>query len=227
MAGKLAVVSVLLFGAGPVVAHFGVASPLVGFGLFALGGLLGLVALIWGGIAAARGRAPWSAAVLGLIVTAIFVTVALPGRSFPPYNDFTTDLVDPPAFVKATEHAPNQGRDMGHPGGEVAEAQRQAYADLAPLDLPLAPADAFARVVEAARAMPAWEITAADPQAGLVEGTATTRLFRFQDDFVIRVRPRDGGSRIDMRSKSRDGRGDLGANAARIRAFFAKLQPAG
>jgi uncharacterized protein (DUF1499 family) len=49
-------------------------------------------------------------------------------------------------------------------------------------------------------------------------------LFHFKDDFVIEVRPSDGGgSRIEMRSKSRDGISDFGANARRIRAFFAML----
>jgi uncharacterized protein (DUF1499 family) len=50
-----------------------------------------------------------------------------------------------------------------------------------------------------------------------------TRIFRFVDDIVVRVRPSNGGSIVDVRSKSRDGRGDMGANAARIRAFRDKL----
>jgi len=38
------------------------------------------------------------------------------------------------------------------------------------------------------------------------------------------VRPRDGGSIVEMRSKSRDGKGDIGANAKRIESFFARLK---
>jgi hypothetical protein len=42
---------------------------------------------------------------------------------------------------------------------------------------------------------------------------------------VVEVRPRDdGGSTVAMRSKSRLGKGDLGANARRIRAFLADLR---
>jgi uncharacterized protein (DUF1499 family) len=49
-------------------------------------------------------------------------------------------------------------------------------------------------------------------------------VFRFVDDVLVRVRPADGGGAlVDVRSKSRDGRGDLGVNAARIRAFAEKL----
>ena len=58
----------------------------------------------------------------------------------------------------------------------------------------------------------------------LGSSAGTTRIFRFVDDVVVRVRPAEGGGAIvDVRSKSRDGRGDLGANAARIRAFAEKL----
>ena len=53
----------------------------------------------------------------------------------------------------------------------------------------------------------------------LFEALATTRVFRFVDDVAVRVRRGGGGSVIDVRSTSRVGRSDLGANAARIRAF--------
>jgi uncharacterized protein (DUF1499 family) len=36
----------------------------------------------------------------------------------------------------------------------------------------------------------------------------------------VRVRPEGSGSRVDVRSKSRDGKGDLGANAKRIERFL-------
>jgi uncharacterized protein (DUF1499 family) len=76
--------------------------------------------------------------------------------------------------------------------------------------------------------MPTWEITFTDPATGAIEAVATTLVFGFQDDIVIRVRPAPhGGSRVDLRSKSRDGRGDIGANAARIRAFIRELEKRG
>jgi uncharacterized protein (DUF1499 family) len=40
---------------------------------------------------------------------------------------------------------------------------------------------------------------------------------------VIRVRPEAQGSRLDVRSASRVGRSDVGANAKRVREFLAKL----
>jgi uncharacterized protein (DUF1499 family) len=40
---------------------------------------------------------------------------------------------------------------------------------------------------------------------------------------VIRVSPTPDGSRVDIRSHSRVGRGDLGANARRVRDFTSRL----
>jgi uncharacterized protein (DUF1499 family) len=221
----IGVLALLLFGLGPAGATLGVLAPMVGFAMFALGGILGLLVLVWGGLRAVRGKGGWLGAALGLAVTGVFLSVALPGRSYPPYNDFTTDVGDPPAFVQAGNLPGNRGRDMSYPGGKVTEAQRAAYPDLRPLDLDVPPAEAFALVRDRARQVRGWTIGFEDASSGIVEGVATSAVFQFQDDFVIRVRRRAGGSRIDMRSKSRDGRGDIGANAQRIRDFFATLQP--
>ena len=50
-------------------------------------------------------------------------------------------------------------------------------------------------------------------------GVDTSNAHFFVDDIVVRIRARDGGSVLDVRSKSRVGKGDVGANAARIRAL--------
>jgi uncharacterized protein (DUF1499 family) len=91
--------------------------------------------------------------------------------------------------------------------------------------LPVSRAEAYERALGLARSMPAWTVTSADAAAGTIEAVATSRVFRFQDDIAIRVRPEPGGgSRVDVRSKSRDGKGDIGANAMRIRSFVDALR---
>ena len=60
----------------------------------------------------------------------------------------------------------------------------------------------------------------------LVEATSTSLWFGFVDDFVVRMRKDGAMTRIDVRSKSRVGGSDLGANAKRVRAFFEKLDEA-
>jgi hypothetical protein len=45
----------------------------------------------------------------------------------------------------------------------------------------------------------------------------------FRDDVVIRIAPLGQGTRIDMRSASRFGNHDLGANASRVRSLLEDL----
>ena len=69
-----------------------------------------------------------------------------------------------------------------------------------------------------------WEIVASDAAKGTIEATATTALFGFKDDVVIRLSADGANTKVDMRSASRAGVSDLGANAARIAAYFDTLQ---
>lgn len=222
-ATRLGIGAVVAFIAGPALAHFRVLPALGGFGLFALGGLLGIVATVLGIIGAVRGGGVSVGLVCGAVITVVFLLVAAPGGKVPRINDITTDTTNPPQFVAAGSIAANQGRDMKYPGPSFAEQQRAGYPDLAPLQLAAAPDDVYKRVEATAQQMPNWQITRSDAAAHALEGVDTTWLFRFKDDFVIEVRPQNSGSLVQMRSKSRDGKGDIGANAARIKAFFAQL----
>src|SRR5262249_35589154 len=152
-----------------------------------------------------------------------FVVVAARSRGVPLINDYTTDPADPPRFTQAASDPANAGRDLGYPAGN-ADIQRGCCADLTPMHVAAPPPAAFTTVELVARDMPRWTITRRAPASGELEAVATTRVFGFKDDIVLRVRPDPaGGSRVDMRSKSRDGKGDQGANAARIRAFRTDL----
>jgi uncharacterized protein (DUF1499 family) len=145
----------------------------------------------------------------------------------PGIHDITTDTDNPPALLaaraaRAAEHAAPDA----YAGTALAAIQKQAYPDIGPLLLPLAPARAFERALVTARDMPRWTILASDPANGRIEASATSFWFGFTDDIVIRVSAADTGSRIDMRSLSRQGKGDLGVNAARIRAYMRALKHA-
>jgi uncharacterized protein (DUF1499 family) len=72
--------------------------------------------------------------------------------------------------------------------------------------------------------MPRWTVVYEDAATRVLEAVAITGLMRFRDDIVIVVRPAAGGSAVHMRSKSRLGKSDLGANAERIRAFATELK---
>ena len=111
---------------------------------------------------------------------------------------------------------------MTYPHGdpETPSKQRESYGDLAPIVLPLLPGEALVKARDTAEEL-GWEILATDSADGRIEATETSTLFRFVDDIAIRIRanPEGGGSTVDLRSTSRDGVSDLGANAERIRAF--------
>jgi uncharacterized protein (DUF1499 family) len=207
-----------LFALGPLAIQLGLLAPIVGFLVFASGLAVGIAALVLGlvGIATTRpstGRAGRAQALtgllLGVVVVACVVVAASPGNGLPRINDITTDPSDPPAFSDPRK---------SYPGTEFADAQRAAYPDLAPIPFAGPPAAAFAASLAAAQQL-GWEIARQDAESGTFEATDRTVIFRFVDDISVRVRPDAAGSRIDLRSKSRDGQGDLGANAARIRAF--------
>jgi uncharacterized protein (DUF1499 family) len=208
---------------GPLIAHFEWGDPWVGFRIYFLGTLLAAVAAIGfagaAAVATALGR-DWRrsalvAALLPMVVTAIGLG-STAGSPRWPFHEVSTDLFDPPSFVVG----PAAGLEFADVN---AAAQRQVFPDLRPIRVPAAPAETLARVEEVARSMEGWEVVHVDPDRGLLQAVAVTPLFRFRDDVTIRVRPEGAGSRIDLRSRSRVGQSDLGANAARIEAFEERL----
>ncbi len=149
----------------------------------------------------------------------------------PPIHDITTDWQNPPQFSAALPlRQAEEANSVAYEGAKVSDLQRHAYPDIASLDLAVPPAEAFDRALAAAQQM-GWSIVAADKEAGHIEASERSRWFGFTDDIVIRVAPAgDGagnGSRVDLRSESRQGRSDFGVNAARVRAYLAKLRESG
>jgi uncharacterized protein (DUF1499 family) len=230
LASHLGVAGVLALIAGPLAIQIGVLSPFVGFRLFLFGGLLGLLALVFGAIglwrtrAAAgregRGRA-LRGALLGAAIVALIGGSAGSGAGVPAINDITTNPDDPPAFEFAANLPGNEGRDYMYPA-DFAARQRAGYPDLAPIRLPIALPDAFQQSVRAAEAL-GWVLTFRYPDVGQLEATQTSRIFRFVDDIAVRLRADGETTVIDVRSKSRVGRGDMGVNAKRIEAFRKQL----
>lgn len=187
-------------------------------------GVVGLAVLLMLLPRARPQRGALAAALLvGLVVAWIPWNGMRQARSLPPIHDISTDTADPPAFVAVLPLRADAPNSAEYAGEAIAGAQREGYPDLAPVALPLPADEAFARARVEAESM-GWEIVDADPASGRIEATDTTFWFGFKDDVVVRVRPEGDGSRIDVRSVSRVGGSDVGANAARIRAYIARLQ---
>lgn len=188
----------------------------------------GVVALA-GAVAAARAPRPVLAAggIAGALIALVLIVpswnLQRTASEVPPIHDITTDTDNPPQFVAllATRRKAPNGADYG--GEKVARQQKEAYPDIQPLVLDEPPARAFERALAAATSL-GWEIVDAAPAEGRIEATDTTRWFRFKDDIVVRVTANGTGSRVDVRSMSRLGRGDVGTNAKRVRAFLNTLR---
>jgi uncharacterized protein (DUF1499 family) len=142
-------------------------------------------------------------------------------RSVPAIHDITTDLENPPAFEAIVPLRANAQNSLERPLN-LAQQQREGYPDLAPVTLPMPLDQAFDRALAEAQNA-GWRIVTADKGSGRIEATDTTRWFGFEDDIVVRLTPWGTGTRVDVRSVSRIGRGDAGTNARRIRGYLNAL----
>ena len=184
-------------------------------------GVVSLVALFWWPSMSNGAR------VMALVGFAVGAVMAYVPWSFyhtlgtvPRIHDITTDTDNPPAFsaavLKAREAEQAGTTDYNQ---KTAALQKQGYPDLAPVKAALPPDQAFARALAAAQGMSGWTITGSDAAQGRIEAYQRTTFMGFTDDVIIRVAPDGSGSRIDMRSESRQGQSDFGVNAKRIRAY--------
>ncbi len=139
----------------------------------------------------------------------------------PMIHDVSTDADDPPPFIalRDTRLACKNGVDYS---GLNAMAHHQRYPDILPATFKQAPATIHQTALAAIKNL-GWAIAATSASEGRIEATATTRILRFKDDVAIRIRPANNGTRLDIRSASRVGSSDLGANAKRIRTFLLEL----
>ncbi len=149
----------------------------------------------------------------------------------PLLNDVSTDLLEPPDFSRSGVALAARG-GVGHGAlpETTREAQRLAYPNVQPILIDIDADDAW-QLVQKAVAARGWRvIEQAKPggRAGVghIEAVDRTLIMGFSDDVTVRLRPLAGQTRIDVRSASRIGRHDFGANARRIESFAQDLQVA-
>lgn len=178
----------------------------------------------------------------GLILSIFALSVPLIGMahgknvqktagSLPFIHDITTDTQDVPTFSSVIIGQRGEGSNTLDYIGKIEKnskklvsvLQVESYPDIRTIVLSDAPEAAFTRVLVTAKSM-GWKVASQSEATGIVEATATTFWFGFKDDVVMRIRPSEGGgSLVDVRSISRVGGSDIGANANRIRKFRSKL----
>lgn len=197
---------------------------LLGGLLIALGSVVMIVIAIKQGLLKDRNLLVL-ALLLGLLPVLVLAPQIMASQGVPPIHDISTDTDNPPVFdaivaLRGNDANPLEYGSPALPAEDLAALQKAAYPKVIPIESELTVALAVARA-EAVLQDQGLEIVAVNAYAGLVEATATTVWFGFKDDVVVRVVSRDGSTRVDMRSVSRVGQSDIGANATRIEKFLA------
>lgn len=173
------------------------------------------------------GKPGFGLAVAGLIAGgaafAVPVMMMQTAKRVPPIHDISTDTDSPPAFVDVVPMRANAANPPEYAGTEAATQQKSAYPDLRTVRFDDAPGVIFDRTLTAVKAL-GWDVVASNADEGRIEATETTAWFGFKDDVVVRIVADGEGSALDVRSKSRVGISDLGANAARIRKLIERVK---
>jgi|SRR6056297_933418 len=214
---------------------FGLATP-VALNLFALGfiaaGAAALVAAaalwrIWQ--RGYRGTGSALVAIAVAIVLFMWPVSLLPAvQQLPSIHDVTTDTAQPPVFEEIAKRRGPGANPVEYAGGEVAEKQKAAYPDLRTLRVQREGVETTALVAQALRKLHMEIVREEAPDrsnggVGYVEAVDRTLVLGFYDDVVVRVASVRGGALVDVRSASRYGEHDLGANAERVRKILAAL----
>lgn len=196
--------------------------------LYALSCLGSLLVLLLAGVVIALPRfANWRRAtrlraLFALPGSLLLLSLVLGRGDYPPIHDITTNLENPPVFTTA-QKVRGTGSNSLALKPDVMEAQAAAYPDLQTLVTNQPIEKAFQKALETAADL-GWEVYHQDLNAGTIEAVDTTAIMGFKDDVVIRINTNAEGTLVDLRSVSRVGVSDLGANAARIREFLQAYQ---
>ena len=233
LAERLAFVAPGFVLAAILVTRSGQASPPIGLAILTIGVVIASAAVAVAFVAAIE---IWRYGHLGMarlfrtmlvagVLLAYPAMLAFRAAHLPPINDITTDIADPPVFSSSPAVlAAREGRRPQEIDRRLRASQERAYPQIRTLVVEGEAEETFQLVLRAAKSLK-WRIieeVRPDDNRGLgrIEAIDETSLMRFRDDITIRLPSNGGETRIDVRSASRFGRHDLGANAARIRKLF-------
>lgn len=174
--------------------------------------------------------------------------------ALPPLHDIQTDWADPIQFSQTLMAARTadgetnpvldaptvpdyaEQRWPGTAGRLVSEIQEEAeikeagkgtvYPKMETLYFDAQPSE-VAGVAEQIMRKKGWDLVSSaseDAAAIQLEATATSGWFGFKDDIAVRIRVANGATEVDIRSTSRVGLSDLGANSTRVYGLMIELE---
>lgn len=169
------------------------------------------------------------------------LSVVNAAKDVPPIHDISTDTGNPLTFSPKimaerggasnkvldpkTASVPfNRERLSDWSGRTLADIQSDAYPAIKSRVFDAqTPAALYPKVRASAQKL-GLRLVTDDATALRLEGVAESFWFGFKDDVVIAITPTATGSKVDVRSISRVGISDLGANAKRIEALLAGIE---
>ncbi len=178
-----------------------------------------------------RGIAPaTTGAALALCLLAYPVYLAIEAERLPRLSQATTDYRKPPAFLissRAREARGTWAPPLPKPDDEPQ--QRAAWPRIAPIEVDLEPDQAYRMSLRIVKDLGWRVVDSTGPNLrgeaeAHIDATDRSLFFGFVSDIAIRIRPQGAKTQIDLRSVSRIGTHDFGANAWRILKFAAAVQ---
>jgi fatty-acyl-CoA synthase len=147
----------------------------------------------------------------------------------PPIHDVATDWTEPLLFgpraaaargeganpIQADPRVQPQPQAPNLTGARVADVNVRTCAAAAPVVLTGSAQSAYDKA-RAALVREGYQLVTENPAGGRIEAVATTRWLKLKGDVLVRVKPEGAGARVDVRSISRTGIGDLGENCRRV-----------
>jgi uncharacterized protein (DUF1499 family) len=199
----------------------------VGLALAVLIALVSLIRIWFGGQTGAGND--FAAIVVGLIGLALPAYFLSQSFMLPDLTDIQTSPEDPLQYTVLLEQRPPDANPLGPQTAEQVQLQAEAYEDIGPIEVDRSAGAVFTVVIEAVKQL-GWTVVVneapGESGVGRIEATDSSLIMGFTDDVVVRVKGDDTSAVIDIRSASRYGRSDLGANAERIRAFEEEVNTA-
>ena len=167
---------------------------------------------------------------LSLIFACLFVFLTvliqlLSALDKPMIHNISTNTQPPPSFVKAIpiRSSLNSNTTDYRLNSENVELQKRAYSGLSPYVSKRSGKDLFKEVQRILESL-GMEIINSDFESLRLEAVATSFWFGFKDDVLVQIREYEDGTLAEIRSVSRVGVSDLGANAARIHQILEELE---
>ena len=150
-------------------------------------------------------------AVFGLIPLAVSLFFAVRGAMVPSVADVATRWEPEIEYPLSTPENSLQTR------ADIIEAASTAYSHVKPLTVK---DDPEAHIINQARDL-GWRFIGKGENR--LQYQVSTTLMGYVDDVVVLWEPKEDGYEVHIRSKSRVGKSDLGANARRIESFLNQL----